>query len=134
MSRPGTLLERIAWAADPPAHVAVGEAALRRSIVRNLGDVLNARVGHAPAQPDLGTPAPCELIHDYPACIPRMQAAMERCVARYEPRLTEVRVTYIEDPDPLRIHFQISARLASGSRSALAIRTHVDQTGRLQMG
>ena len=78
MIRPGTLLERIAWHASPPVHAAAGEAGLRRSILRNLGDVLNARIGHAPAQPDLGTPAPCEMIHDYPACIPRMQAAMEQ--------------------------------------------------------
>lgn len=133
MSRPGTLLERIAWSADPPVHAAVGEAALRRSIVRNLGEVLNTRLGHAPAQPDLGTPALCEILHDHPAGIPRLQAAMERAIVRYEPRLIDVQVAWIADPDPLRIRFRISARLAGGGGAALTIGTRIDQAGRLEM-
>jgi len=130
----GTLLERIAWSAQAPGHATSGESGLRRSIMGNLADILNSRTGMAPAQPELGTPAPSELIHDYPACIPTLQKVLERCITRYEPRLTEVRVLHVPDGNPLSILFQINARLTVGNRSALNFKTHVNQTGRMQMG
>lgn len=125
--RPATLLERLSAGAAP----ADPRAALRRSILRNLGDVLNARTGHAPAQMDLGTPPPCELITDYPACIPRLTRGIESCIARYEPRLAAVRVTHVPRDDSLSLHFRIEAVLADGSRTPVSFSTHVDPTGRV---
>jgi type VI secretion system protein len=120
--------------AQPPGYATSGETALRRSIIRNLSDIINSRLGGASAQPSLGTPPPCELIHNYPACIPVLQKSLERCIARYEPRLSDVRVAYVPGENPLCIPFQISARLTVGSRNQLSFKTQVNQTGRIQMG
>jgi type VI secretion system protein len=129
-----TLLERLATAGhDPEAHIAPAER-LRRSVLRNLGRMLNARQGHARAQPDLGTPPPNELVQDYPASIPRLQQAIAESIRRYEPRLVGVRVTWLDKGDPLTIHFQIHAALNDGSRTPMQFSTAFDPSGRVRVG
>lgn len=137
MRSPITLLERLAAAGDSlgkARSTAADGHRLRQSILANLRRVLGTRLGHAPAQADLGTPAPSELIREYPACIPRLQRAIGVCIQRYEPRLTAVRVQQLpgEDGDPT-IRFQISAVLADGSRSPITFSTRVDDHGHLDL-
>ena len=128
--RPTTLLERLAGenarSADPRQR-------LRQSILRNLRDVLNARTGHAKAQMDLGTPPPSELVHGYPACIPRLQRSIAECIAKYEPRLEGVRVTYLAQEGSLCLHFQVAGQLADGSRTPVSFSTQVDHSGQVSL-
>lgn len=134
-----TLLERLARAGGGDQHVHSNDATrLRDSILANLRRVLATRQGHAPAQPDLGTPSPSELIKDYPASIPRLQRTLGSCIQRYEPRLTAVRVRHLAhdsaaDSDALGLRFQISAELADGSRTPLLFTTQVDAHGRVDL-
>ena len=134
---PITLWERLAAATDTlgRSRSTTGDAALlRTSILTNLRRILGTRTGHAPAQPDLGTPAPSELIRDYPACIPRLQRAIGVCVQKYEPRLTAVRVQHVPgDEGDLTIRFQISAVLADGTRTPITFSTRVDDHGHLDL-
>ena len=134
---PTTLWERLAAAGDrlAPSRSTTGDAArLRNSILANLRRVLSTRTGHAPAQLDLGTPAPSELIRDFPACIPRLQRAIGVCVQKYEPRLTAVRVQHVPgDEGDLTIRFQISAVLADGARTPVTFSTRVDDHGHLDL-
>lgn len=131
--RPDTLLERLAT--DPRAPVKGDDRTrLRQSILRNLRDVLNTRVGNAPAQPDLGTPPPSELVQDYPACIPRLQKSLADCIAKYEPRLTNIRVNHIHEEGSLSLQFQITAMLADGSRTPVSFSTQVEHTGVVKLG
>lgn len=128
--RPATLLERLA---GDGTRIADPRLRLRQSIMRNLRDVLNARAGHAKAQMDLGTPPPSELVQEYPACIPRMQRSIAACIAKYEPRLEGVRVTFLPQEGSLSLHFQVAAQLADGSRTPVSFSTQVDQRGQVSL-
>jgi len=130
--RPDTLLERLAG--DGPAGRLDDHTRLRQSILRNLRDVLNTRQGNAPAQPDLGTPPPNELVQDYPACIPRLQKSIAEGIAKYEPRLANVRVVHLPEPGSLSLQFQITAMLADGSRTPMSFSTQVEHTGVVKLG
>lgn len=106
---------------------------LRLSILANLRRVLSTRQGHAPAQPDLGTPSPSEIIQDHPACIARLQHTVGLCIQRYEPRLANVRVRHAaSDLADCTLRFQIYAELADGLRTAVTFTTHVNALGRLE--
>ncbi len=146
---PTTLLERLAAASNgnPERRTSVGDdARLRTSILANLRRVLSTRVGHAPAQPEYGTPAASELIRFFPACIPRLQRAIGVCVHTYEPRLTAVRVEYVPSDQSdgsdgndgsggsdLTIRFHISAVLNDGSRTPLTFSTRVNDHGQVDL-
>ena len=83
MTKSATILERMAKAGRQGAPSAVSDRnALKQSILANLQNILNTRLGHAAAQPDLGTPPPNELIQDYPACIDRMCVAVPTAICR----------------------------------------------------
>ncbi len=134
--RPDTLWERLAkdGRAAPPRGPAADQARTRASILANLRRVLSTRLGSAAAQPELGTPAPCELLLDHPACIPRLQKAIGHCIERYEPRLSAVRVTHVPSAvDALVIRFRITAVLADGTRTPLSFDTRVDDRGLLDL-
>lgn len=134
---PVTLLERLAAAGDRVgrARSTAGDAQrLRASILANLRRILGTRLGHAQAQPELGTPAPSELIRDHPACIARLQRAIGSGIQRYEPRLTAVRVQHLPgESGETTIRFAISAVLADGSRTPVTFATKVDDHGRLDL-
>ena len=140
--RTQTLFERLAPATRTPAvpglavrGPASDAAQLRISILANLRRVLGTRQGHAAAQPELGIPAPGDLLQDYPACIPRLQKTIGACIQRYEPRLTAVRVHHLDDgEDALRIRFQISAEVADGLHTRMVIESQVDPTGQFEIG
>ncbi|MBA3685081.1 MAG: type VI secretion system baseplate subunit TssE [Planctomycetes bacterium] len=127
-----TLLERLAGERGArPRATGDSRTALRDSILRNVQDLLSVRLGNAAAQTDLGMPPPGELLRDHPACVPRVQAIIAACIARYEPRLTAVRVTHLPQDDTLAIRFQIVAQYADASRAPVSFSTSVDQDGQI---
>lgn len=75
--------------------------------------MLNSRHGHAPAQPDYGVPDLNEFMFSFPESITTMKQAIERSIEKYEPRLKNVKATWVADEEnSLNIRFEISARLA----------------------
>jgi type VI secretion system protein len=109
-----TLFERLTDP-DPPGarrlELDIGQ--LKRSILMHLQKMLNSRHGHAPAQPDYGIPDLNEFMFSFPESIPPMRQAIERSIEKYEPRLKNVKATWVADEDdPLNIRFEISARVA----------------------
>ncbi len=134
MTKSATILERMAKAGRQLAPSAVSDRnALKQSILSNLQNILNTRLGHAAAQPDLGTPPPNELIQDYPACIDRMHANIRACIIKYEPRLANVQVQYVHDAnDVVSLHFQVLAQIADGvGRTPISFKTLVDKRGQV---
>ena len=101
------------------------------SIGQNLNNLFNSWAGNAPAQMDLGMPAPSEIAHNYPASIADVQRAIRACIEKYEPRLTGVRVLHVEgEDDRLQIRFQIEAQLAGpGQVGKISFDTLVDHSG-----
>ena len=132
-----TLLERLAQARSGAAKSQVLDAeALRRSILANLGDILNTELGSAQAQPDLGVPPPHELMANYPASVEQMVQAIAHCIERYEPRLHGVQVFHLPrgEGDALELRFRVSAEipaLAGTGNARLGLETCIQHNGRV---
>jgi len=82
------------------------------SVLAHLRQLLNSRHGDSPAVPDYGIPA---FEAEHITTSESMQREIERAIREYEPRLDAVRVRALpRDPDdPLRVRFQIDARLVT---------------------
>ena len=138
MSDGNTLLERLAQAEAGARMERISgddQAGLRRSILANLRDVLATRRGSAPAQLDLGTPSPNELRQNFPHSLAEFQRSIAECIRRYEPRLRDVAVTYIQvEGEALMVHFQIHGQLViDGKKQAISFETTVDHRGSWQL-
>lgn len=102
-----------------------------QSILGSLRALLNTRTGDAPCVDDFGVLDFSDLVHNFPNATPYVQRNLRDCIAKYEPRLTNVRVRTVPSDNPLRLVFEISARLASDRRRGLVrVRTEVNGQGR----
>jgi type VI secretion system protein len=133
-----TLLERLARAelGERSARTSGSDQSeLRLSILGNLRDVLATRRGSAPAQPDLGTPSPNELRQNFPNSVSDLQRTIADCIRRYEPRLRDIEVSYIQvEGEALTVHFQIHAQLlVDGRKRSISFETTVDHRGKWQL-
>jgi len=137
MLRSITLLERLSRAARGEASRTLREdrPAVLRSVLRNLANILNTRVGSAAAQPDLGVPSPHELMQGFPGTVDDARKAIKSCIVTYEPRLTNVVVTsLVDEAGTLAIRFQVTAQLAGGTtRDPVSFRTAVTPDGILRI-
>lgn len=123
-----TLFERLADPEPPGARrLELNMDRLKRSVLRHLQHMLNSRHGHAPAQPDYGIPDLNEFMFEFPDSITPMRVAIERSIEKYEPRLKDVRATWVTDEnDPLNIRFEVTARLSvEGTTVPLRFATQV---------
>lgn len=129
-----TLFERLRQADAGQAKTAVLDAELhRRSIVRNLSDILNTRVGSAPAQHDLGVPPPHEILLGYPSSAKRLLDAIAATIERYEPRLSHVRVVHLpRDEGELSLRFRIAARMIALDGQPIGLETTIEQNGHIE--
>ncbi|MFW5828819.1 MAG: type VI secretion system baseplate subunit TssE [Planctomycetota bacterium] len=139
MSRehPLTLFERLQHA--PSRHIqtmAMDADAHKTSIVGNLQRVLNTRLGSAAAQPDLGVPAPHEILINYPASLNKVLAAITNTIETYEPRLQRVRVYHLppDEDDRLTLRFRITGAVTALGGARIGLETAVDQSGRFNCG
>ncbi|MGN1356058.1 MAG: type VI secretion system baseplate subunit TssE [Succinivibrionaceae bacterium] len=105
------------------------------SIVRNLERILNHQQGSALAQPDLGLP-------DFNASrfgegldnLRAMEPIIERCIRRYEPRCTNVRVHFEEDRlgTSLNLAFRVSLSIVFDNKIIpLVFETVLSMDGRI---
>lgn len=108
---------------------------LSKSIMRHLINMLNSRLGHAPAQMDYGIPEPSEVAHAFPDALGQMQRAIRTCIEKYEPRMTGVNVMHVEsEEDQFTLRFQITGQLAtSKDRMPVCFDTLVDSAGRIRV-
>lgn len=122
------LLSRLG--SDDPARP-VDEVA---SILGNLRVILNTRVGDSPAVPDFGIVDFCDLVHDFPDAAQAIQRSIRATLAAYEPRLCNVRVRMVPSEDPLKLVFEVTARLTHDRRRGLVrVRTEVSPGGRVHV-
>jgi type VI secretion system protein len=131
-----TLMERLSQP-QAPGGPTMGENTqeLTRSILRNLQKILNTRVGHAAAQMDLGTPAPCEMALLNRDGLMGVVRSLKQCIEKYEPRLSGVDVTYVRgEDDILTLRFQVTAKVATSRNGAtISFDTLVDANGRIKL-
>ena len=135
MSMGATLFERLLSAGTAGRSTGSDQRAAMQSVLANLRDILGTRQGAAAAQPDLGLPPPNEIRQNYPASINEIQRAIAETITRYEPRLREVKVTYIQvENEHLTVHFQVAAALViNGQRQMVAFETCVDHAGKVKV-
>ncbi len=88
---PQPILDRLVDGGDEPISVSDPEIT---SILRRLTRLLNSRKGTAPSCPEYGLPTLTSHIIDN-LLVGDMVAAIQQCVERFEPRLCNVRVTWI---------------------------------------
>lgn len=83
------------------------------NVSHNVQDMLNVRLGSVMALDDFGMPDFNDVVKEFPDAITRIRNAIKQFIAKYEPRLSQVHVQHIHDPDqPLLLKFSISGRLA----------------------
>jgi type VI secretion system protein len=103
-----------------------------QSILGNLRALLNTREGDSPAAPDFGVLDLSDLVHNFPDATQYVQRSIRDTIAKYEPRLQNVRVRQVPSEDPLKLVFEVSARLANDRRRGLVrVRTEVNAAGRI---
>jgi type VI secretion system protein len=108
-------------------NVPVGDRVLW-SIRDNLTRLFSAREGIQPHLRSFGLPDISEIYRQMPHGIARLQEAMERAIAAYEPRLTKVAIVYKETKgNPFAFEFTISGEIVGKGRVTFA--TNLSTTG-----
>lgn len=115
------LLERL----GDPRRVDVVE-----SIVDHLRYLLNCKTGSAVTVPDYGVVDFTDVVHDMPSSILRLQESIRATILTYEPRLKNVTVRFVPGSDPLRLSFEVAARLADDKRRVVRFETNLTAGGR----
>lgn len=113
----GSLFERIVKAAKPPSRQRP-KAVLLHSVRDNLRNILNTRSGSCYGSPDLGItdfngrPPDRQNIREW------MVQAIQNCILRYEPRISDVAVTAATEDShaPLNLRFHIVAYMDFSDR------------------
>ena len=131
-----SLLERLV---SPPAasfrRSGVDLQRLSDSIILHLRRMMNCRHGFTPAAPDYGLPDLNECFFAFPDSMTYLKQSIQTSIEKYEPRLSRVRLKFVEDPDnPLEIRFEIQARLETEEESVtFAFTTKLGSAGGIQV-
>ena len=122
---------------DKESHYSIrlDEAVLVDSVLEHLQKLLNIRQGSVEMLPDYGLPDFNDLSHKFPYAINEIQRMIRDCIRKYEPRLTQVRVTHVQDEDdPLSLRYDITARLEMDDRKTnIWFETILDAAGKVSI-
>lgn len=137
MSGVTRLLERIReMELLPEERRPVDQEKLQQSVLRHLSKLLNTRQGSSLLARDYGVP-------DYTSLTTAPSAknmaiiaqSISEVVQRYEPRLANIDVNFVEDPDePTKMMFSLSGTIAADdSRNEVIFNTVLDPTGKITL-
>lgn len=103
------------------------------SVIDHLNKVLNVRQGSTLMDPEYGLPDFSGVRTSYPDCLNDLQQAVTQTIERYEPRLRDVHVEFIDkDSVSLRLLFRIEAMLHDeGEDRHIFLESSVDANGRM---
>ena len=104
------------------------------SVLKHLGHILNTHQGSALTAPDLGMPDFTSISGSLSAdSLPEMAETITQVIARYEPRLTGVRVDFEAHPDKsAMIAFKLTAKVRVDNREMPVIfETMLDSDGHI---
>lgn len=104
------------------------------SVLLHLRRILNTRQGNVPLAEDYGVPDFLDFLQTYPESVGAIEQNIKSAIDRYEPRLTDARVTFVPDEDEtLALRFQIVANLAMEGGRMIFFDTIVDADGRVRI-
>ena len=73
-------------------------------------------------------------VHSFPNAGQAILRSIRAAISHYEPRLRNVRVHMLPTDDPLKLVFEISARLVNDKQRGLVrVRTEVSPQGRVEI-
>lgn len=103
------------------------------SIGENLRALLNARQGSSSSVMDFGVIDFVDIVHELPMSIAKVQESIRNTIQQYEPRLRNVTVRFLPGEDPLRLQFEVTARLAEDKRRSVRFATSLEAGGRFEV-
>jgi type VI secretion system protein len=115
-----TLIERLEEATEDASPVQEQGSIDRfqASVLDNLRRILNARQGCCETRPDFGMPDLNDAIGQGSDAVPVVARAVKQQIEMFEPRLENVSVRFVADPDnPLQLDFQVNAVLRYEGRT-----------------
>jgi len=130
------LLERLAESDQYSGYSSsINTEHLSRSVLNHLALLLNTRRGSSPLSPDYGLPDFNDMVTRFPDAIVELKREIKKTVELFEPRLTRVRVSHVQDDDnPLSLRYEISAQLVMpGSKSSIWFETTLDDSGKVKV-
>lgn len=114
---------------NPSVRDSLQEHELRESVLQHLSRLLNTRKGSVQMNPEFGMPDFTNMTTNRMSFLAK---SIQEMINLYEPRLTDVNVTLIEDQDdPFSHSFSVSATLLAeeGSNSGIKFQTIVNGDG-----
>lgn len=129
------LLERIRTTKrEPKRRGSDNQRRCIESVLLHLQRILNTRQGNVPIAADYGVPDFLAFLQTYPESVGTIEHNIKNAIDKFEPRLTEVSVTYIpDDEESLSLRFQIVASLTMEGGRKIFFDTVVDTDGRIQI-
>jgi type VI secretion system lysozyme-like protein len=108
---------------------------LTQSVLENLSQVLNTRLGDSKTDPKFGLPDLAAFVHSLPEGIDVLATSIKDMIESYEPRIGSIRVRYIgADQEDLILKFEVKARLQSGEHQyPLKFQTIIASTGEFRL-
>lgn len=108
-----SLLDRLDHDVPPASYTTRFDwNAMLESVLGNVQNMLNVRHGSVKGLEEYGMPDFNDVVNQFPDAISRIRFAIRDFLEAYEPRLTEVQVHYLPDPDqPLLMKFAVEAML-----------------------
>jgi type VI secretion system protein len=129
------LLERIRLQENAPARRATDDH--RRcinSVLSHLQRILNTRQGNVLIGDDYGVPDFIDFLQNCPDSVRDIEHSIRAAIDKYEPRLSEVRVTFdSQEDDVLVLRFQIAARLSTDGGQPVYFETLLDTDGKIRV-
>lgn len=115
-----SLLDRLDHDSAPASYTTRFDwNALQESVLGNVQSMLNVRQGSVKALEEYGMPDFNDVVNQFPDAISRIRYAIRDFLEDYEPRLTQVYVHYLPDPDqPLLMKFAVEATLSHRDKSS----------------
>lgn len=131
-----SLLERIADPEKANSHdLVIDESAVIDSVMVHINNMLNVRKGSVETLLDYGLPDFNDLQSELPQIVHGIRKAIKYCIETYEPRLRNVKVTYVEEPGTrLHLRFDITAELIiENKKTGIWFETILDSAGRARV-
>lgn len=107
-----TLLQRLIDDEPPTPGRPFDNSKAVQSVLDYLQILMNTRQGSVGARPDFGLPDFNDMVSEFPAAVPAIARAIKGQIDAFEPRLRNVVVRHVPDPDrPLTLAYRIRAEL-----------------------
>ncbi len=129
-----SLLDRMDNASESSSYsLEVNWAKRLDNVSKNLQAMLNVRKGSVKALPDYGMPDFNDVVEQFPDAIDYVKQEIATFIRRYEPRLSQLSITYLADPlDPLKLKYVIEGYLTyKTKRSKVSFDTILTGSGQV---